>query len=49
MHKNVLQPPGWTKPRGYANGIAARGTVVSAAGQEGWNERCEFETDDFVG
>ncbi|RIK90357.1 MAG: enamine deaminase RidA [Burkholderiales bacterium] len=49
MHKNVLQPPGWTKPRGYANGIAARGTVVSVAGQVGWNERCEFETDDFVG
>jgi len=49
MHRNVLQPPGWTKPRGYANGIAARGTVVSVAGQVGWNERCEFETDDFIG
>jgi len=49
MHRTVLQPAGWTKPRGYANGIAARGTVVSVAGQVGWNERCEFETDDFVG
>ncbi|MCO5107735.1 MAG: RidA family protein [Burkholderiaceae bacterium] len=49
MHKTVLQPKGWTAPRGYANGIAARGTVVSIAGQIGWNERCEFETDDFVG
>lgn len=48
MHKTVLQPPGWTQPRGYANGIAARGTLVSVAGQIGWNERCEFETDDFV-
>jgi len=41
--------PGWKPPRGYVNGIAARGTVVSIAGQVGWNERCEFETDDFVG
>lgn len=49
MHKTVLQPAGWNKPRGYANGIAARGTVVSVAGQVGWNEHGEFETDDFVG
>lgn len=45
----VLQPEGWDKPRGYANGIAARGTVVSIAGQIGWNARCVFETDDFAG
>ncbi|MCL4185161.1 MAG: RidA family protein [Burkholderiaceae bacterium] len=49
MHKTILQPAGWAAPRGYANGIAARGTVVSIAGQIGWNARCEFETDDFVG
>ena len=45
----ILQPEGWAKPRGYANGIAARGTVVSIAGQIGWNAQCEFETDDFAG
>jgi len=45
----ILQPDGWAKPRGYANGIAAEGTVVSIAGQIGWNARCEFETDDFAG
>jgi enamine deaminase RidA (YjgF/YER057c/UK114 family) len=45
----VLQPDGWAKPRGYANGIAAEGTVVSIAGQIGWNAQCEFETDDFAG
>lgn len=49
MHKIILQPPGWSAPRGYANGIAARGTVVAIAGQIGWNAHCEFETDDFVG
>jgi len=35
-------------PRGYANGVAARGTTISIAGQIGWNERCEFTSDDFV-
>ena len=45
----ILQPAGWTAPKGYANGIAARGTVVFVGGQIGWNARQEFETDDFVG
>ena len=35
-------------PRGYANGVAARGTTICVAGQIGWNERCEFASDDFV-
>lgn len=46
--KRVLQPQGWAAPRGYANGVAATGTIVSIAGQIGWNGRCEFESDDFV-
>lgn len=45
---NVLQPPGWMQPRGYANGIVAEGRVVFVAGQIGWNADCEFETDDFA-
>lgn len=44
----VLQPAGWAPPRGYANGVAAAGTMVFVAGQIGWNARCEFESDDFV-
>ena len=43
-----LQPPGWAKPSGYANGIAARGTMIFVAGQIGWNEQCKFESDDLV-
>lgn len=38
----VLQPAGWPKPRGYANGIAARGTMVFVAGQVGWDEQGAF-------
>ncbi len=49
MQNRVLQPEGWAAPRGYANGVFANGAVVSVAGQIGWNERCEFETDDFAG
>ncbi|MCV3243414.1 enamine deaminase RidA (YjgF/YER057c/UK114 family) [Mesorhizobium robiniae] len=44
----VLQPIGWEQPVGYANGIAARGRTIFVGGQIGWNERCQFETDDFV-
>jgi enamine deaminase RidA (YjgF/YER057c/UK114 family) len=44
-----LQPEGWAKPIGYANGIAATGRQVFVAGQIGWNPAtCQFETDDFA-
>lgn len=45
----LLQPPGWATPRGYANGVAARGTLVFVGGQIGWNAQQAFETDDFIG
>ncbi|MFO1086992.1 MAG: RidA family protein [Reyranellaceae bacterium] len=48
MH-SILQPGGWAKPKGYANGIAAEGRLVFVGGQIGWNAQCQFETDDFVG
>lgn len=44
----TLQPPGWTPPRGYANGVVAQGETIFLAGQIGWNARCEFESDDLV-
>jgi enamine deaminase RidA (YjgF/YER057c/UK114 family) len=48
MHE-ILQPEGWAKPAGYANGVMARGRQIYVAGQVGWNPQCEFETDDLVG
>lgn len=48
MSKQVLQPEGWAQPRGYANGVAVRGRQLYIAGQIGWNERCEFDSDDFI-
>ena len=35
--QHVLQPPDWPRPRGYANGVAARGTQVFIAGMIGWD------------
>jgi len=45
----TLQPSGWAKPAGYANGVSARGRIIHVAGQIGWNKDSRFETDDFVG
>jgi len=45
----ILQPPGWPRPRGYSNGIAASGRMVFVSGMVGWNEHGVFESDDLVG
>jgi len=47
MNRSLL-PAGWPQPKGYSNGIAARGTLVSIAGQIGWHPDGRFETDEFV-
>ena len=44
----ILQPPTWSRPRGYSNGIAARGTVVFIGGQVGWDAQCRFASDEFT-
>jgi enamine deaminase RidA (YjgF/YER057c/UK114 family) len=38
----VLQPPGWPKPQGYANGIRARGEMVFVGGMVGWDPSGRF-------
>ena len=45
----ILQPEGWAKPRGYANGIAASGRMVFVSGMVGWDADGVFHTDDFAG
>lgn len=44
-----LQPPGWVRPRGYSNGISARGELIVVAGQVGWDENEKFSDDTFPG
>lgn len=43
----VLLPPGWPRPKGYANGVAARGRQVFLAGMIGWDAEGRFPSDDF--
>ena len=43
--KTVLQPPGWPRPKGYANGVAARGQMVFVAGMIGWDAEGRFRSD----
>jgi len=45
----ALQPADWAKPRGYSNGIEAKGRIVFVAGQIGWNKDSKFEHHDFPG
>lgn len=45
----VLLPAGWPRPRGYANGVTARGRMVFVAGMVGWDAQCVFHTDDLAG
>jgi enamine deaminase RidA (YjgF/YER057c/UK114 family) len=47
MHR-PLQPEGWPRPAGYANGVVARGRTIFVAGQVGWNAEGRFESDDLV-
>ena len=44
----VLQPPDWPRPRGYANGVAVRGRQVYVAGMIGWDAQGVFHSDDFA-
>jgi enamine deaminase RidA (YjgF/YER057c/UK114 family) len=48
MSREILQPPGWARPRGYANGVVAEGRQVYVAGQIGWDAEQRFASDDFA-
>ena len=45
----MLQPPGWAKPKGFSNGIAASGRLVFIAGQIGWTGEGKWEARNFAG
>jgi enamine deaminase RidA (YjgF/YER057c/UK114 family) len=46
---DFLQPAGWAKPKGYANGVVASGRTVCVSGMIGWDAAGKFHTDDFAG
>jgi enamine deaminase RidA (YjgF/YER057c/UK114 family) len=45
---NTINPPGWPRPKGYANGVLAEGRYLAIAGQIGWNERNELVGGGFL-
>jgi enamine deaminase RidA (YjgF/YER057c/UK114 family) len=45
----ILLPPGWPRPRGYANGIAAHGRLVVTGGVVGWDEQERFVAESLAG
>jgi enamine deaminase RidA (YjgF/YER057c/UK114 family) len=45
----ALLPPGWPRPKGYSNGISAKGRVIVTAGVVGWTAEEQFEAEDLPG
>ncbi len=46
---DVLLPPGWAPPIGYANGIAVQGgRLVFIAGQVGWDAQQRFHSEQIA-
>ncbi len=47
MTNEAILPAGWPRPKGYANGVVARGRSLHIAGMIGWDAQQKFHTDDF--
>ncbi len=45
---DILQPRDWPRPKGYSNGVVARGRLVVLAGQVGWDANEQIVSDDVV-
>lgn len=44
----ILQPSKWARPRGYSNGVAAKGQAIFVSGMIGWDSSCKVVSKDFV-
>jgi enamine deaminase RidA (YjgF/YER057c/UK114 family) len=49
MSTKTLQPAEWPRPKGYANGMTARGQMLFISGQIGWDANGQFKSDDLTG
>ncbi len=45
---HAILPEGWPRPKGYANGVSARGRQIYVAGQVGWDPQGLWTTDDLA-
>jgi len=48
MSIETLQPAEWVRPKGYANGVAARGRMIFISGQIGWDAQGHFSSDNLT-
>ncbi len=48
MTHRILQPDGWARPKGYANGVSASGRSIFVAGQIGWDAQQRLVSGDLV-
>jgi enamine deaminase RidA (YjgF/YER057c/UK114 family) len=49
MSSQILHPPGWLPPIGYANGISVpAGRIVFVAGTVGWDANQKFQSEELV-
>ena len=49
MSTEILQPAEWDRPKGYSNGMAARGRMIFISGQVGWDALGRFTSDTLSG
>jgi len=47
MKPQAVLPPGWPRPKGYANGVVAQGRMLFIAGMIGWDADGVFHSNDF--
>ena len=48
MSTKTLQPAEWARPKGYSNGISARGQMLFISGQIGWDSNGQFNSDNLT-
>ncbi len=49
MAHEIIQPEGWAKAKGYANGVKTADNTLYVGGQIGWTAEQKFESHDFIG
>lgn len=49
MNHQIIHPPDWKAPKGYANGILSKNGTLYVGGQAAWTKDQKFESHDIVG
>jgi len=44
----ILEPANWKRPKGYSNGVVAKGRTIFLSGMIGWDANGKLVSKDFV-